>query len=314
MDPHSGNLRIYVAGHTGMVGSAICRRLRRAGYSVVLPEKRVDLRDQQTCLGLLERIKPDWIFLAAARVGGIHANSLYPADFIYDNLMIQTNVLHAAYLNGARKALFLGSSCIYPKSAPQPMKEGSLLSGYLEPTNQAYAVAKISGIVMAQAYNKQYGTNFISVMPSNLYGPNDNFDLENSHVIPALMRKIHEAGISGAEFVEIWGTGAPRREFLHVDDLADACLFLMESYDSSEIVNIGSGEDIPVRDLAAMIKDIVGFKGDMRFNPDMPDGTPRKLLDVSRIDALGWKPSISLREGLIATYNWYLENENHLRK
>ena len=274
----------------------------------------MDLRDQQACRSLLERIKPDWIFLAAARVGGIHANSLYPADFIYANLMIQTNILHAAYLHGVRKALFLGSSCIYPKSAPQPMKEGYLLSGYLEPTNQPYAVAKISGIVMAQAYNKQYETNFISVMPSNLYGPNDNFDLENSHVIPALLRKIHEAKISGAELVEIWGTGNPRREFLHVDDLADACVFLMETYDSSEIVNIGSGEDLPVRELADMIKDVVGFKGDMRFNPNMPDGTPRKLLDVSRISALGWKPSISLRDGLVATYNWYLENESQLRK
>ena len=314
MDSHSGNLRIYVAGHTGMVGSAICRRLRRAGYSVVLPEKRVDLRDQQACLGLMERIKPDWIFLAAARVGGIHANSTYPADFIYDNLMIQTNILHAAYLHAVRKALFLGSSCIYPKLAPQPIKERSLLSGYLESTNQPYAVAKISGIAMAQSYNKQYGTNFISVMPSNLYGPNDNFDLENSHVIPSLMRKTHEAKISGAEFVEIWGTGNPRREFLHVDDLADACVFLMETYDSSEIVNIGSGEDIPVRELAAIIKDVVGFKGDMAFNTNMPDGTPRKLLDVSRINALGWNPSISLREGLVSTYDWYLENENHLRK
>jgi GDP-L-fucose synthase len=314
MDSTISNFRIYVAGHTGMVGSAICRRLRRAGYSVVLPEKRVDLRDQQACLGLLEGLRPDWIFLAAARVGGIHANSVYPADFIYANLMIQTNILHAAYLHGVRKALFLGSSCIYPKSAPQPMKEDYLLSGYLEPTNQPYAVAKISGIVMAQAYNKQYGTNFISVMPSNLYGPNDNFDLENSHVIPALLRKIHEAKVSGAEFVEIWGTGNPRREFLHVDDLADACVFLMETYDSSEIVNIGSGEDIPVRELAVLIKDVVGFQGDMRFNPNMPDGTPRKLLDVSRINDLGWKPSISLREGLVATYDWYLENESHVRK
>ncbi len=313
MDPHV-NLRVYVAGHTGMVGSAICRRLRRAGYSAVLPEKRVDLRDQQASLELLQRIKPDWIFLAAARVGGINANNSYPADFIYTNLMIQTNILHAAYLNGVRKVLVLGSSCIYPKLAPQPIKEGSLLSGYLEATNQPYAVAKISGIIMAQSYNKQYGTDFISVMPSNLYGPNDNFDLENSHVIPALLRKTHEAKISGAEFVEIWGTGNPLREFLHVDDLADACVFLMETYDSSEIVNIGAGTDIPVRELAAMIKDVVGFKGDMRFNPNMPDGTPRKLLDVGRINALGWKASISLREGLVSTYNWYLENENHLRK
>ncbi len=308
------NPRIYVAGHNGMVGSAICRRLEQAGYSVTLPEKRVDLCNQQESLRLIETIKPDWIFLAAAKVGGINANDSYPADFIYTNLMIQTNVLHAAYLSGAKKVLILGSSCIYPKFAPQPMKEESLLSGYLETTNQAYAVAKIAGIIMAQSYNRQYGTDFISVMPCNLYGPNDNFDLENSHVIPALLRKIHEAKIAGAEFVEIWGTGNPRREFLHVDDLADACLFLMENYDSSEIINIGAGEDIRISELAALIKEVVGYEGDMRFNLDMPDGTPRKLLDVSRLNSLGWKPSTSFRQGLVATYKWYLENQDHLRK
>ncbi len=297
-----------------MVGSAICRRLEQAGYSVTLPEKRVDLCNQQESLRLIETIKPDWIFLAAAKVGGINANDSYPADFIYTNLMIQTNVLHAAYLSGAKKVLMLGSSCIYPKFAPQPMKEESLLSGYLETTNQAYAVAKIAGIIMAQSYNRQYGTDFISVMPCNLYGPNDNFDLENSHVIPALFRKIHEAKIAGAEFVEIWGTGNPRREFLHVDDLADACLFLMENYDSSEIINIGAGEDIRISELAALIKEVVGYEGDMRFNLDMPDGTPRKLLDVSRLNSLGWKPSASFRQGLVATYKWYLENQDHLRK
>ena len=314
MNSAGANYRVYVAGHTGMVGSAICRRLARSGYTMVLPEKRVDLCDQQASLSLIKTLEPDWIFLAAARVGGIRANDKYPADFIYANLMIQTNVLHAAYLCGVRKALILGSSCIYPKFATQPMKEESLLSGYLEPTNQAYAVAKIAGIVMGQSYNKQYGTHFISVMPSNLYGPNDNFDLENSHVIPAILRKTHEAKLAGAEFVEIWGTGNPLREFLHVDDLADACVFLMENYDSSEIVNIGVGVDISVRELADLIKDVVGYEGEIRFNPDMPDGTPRKLLDIERLKSLGWKPSIPLREGLIATYKWYLENENRLRK
>jgi GDP-L-fucose synthase len=228
--------------------------------------------------------------------------------------MIQTNVLHAAYLSGVKKVLILGSSCIYPKLAPQPINEKSLLSGYLEPTNQAYAVAKIAGIIMAQSYNRQHGTNFISVMPTNLYGPHDNFDLENSHVIPALLRKIHEAKTRGAEFVEIWGTGNPRREFLHVDDLADACFFLMENYNSSEIINIGAGEDIQISELAALIKEVIGYEGEMRFNRDMPDGTPRKLLDVSRLNSLGWKPSISFREGLVATYKWYLENQDRLRK
>jgi len=308
------NPRIYVAGHNGMVGSAICRRLKRAGHSVVLPEKRVDLCNQQESSRLIATMKPDWIFLAAAKVGGINANDKYPAVFIYANLMIQTNVLHAAYLSGGKKVLILGSSCIYPKFAPQPMNEKSLLSGYLEPTNQAYAVAKIAGIIMAQSYNRQHGTNFISVMPTNLYGPNDNFDLENSHVIPALLRKIQEAKIHGAEFVEIWGTGNPRREFLHVDDLADACFFLMENYNSSEIINIGAGEDIQISELAALIKEVIGYEGEMRFNRDMPDGTPRKLLDVSRLNSLGWKPSISFREGLVATYKWYLENQDRLRK
>lgn len=303
-----------MAGHTGMVGSAICRRLVRAGYSVMGPSSRVDLCDQQAVLELLAELKPDWVFLAAAKVGGIHANKTYPAQFIYQNLMIQTNLIHAAYLNGVRKLLFLGSSCIYPRLAPQPMKEEYLLSGYLEPTNQPYSIAKIAGIAMCQSYSREYGANFISVMPTNLYGPNDNFDLENSHVIPAILRKTHEAHQSGAEFVEIWGSGKPQREFLHVDDVADACLFLMENYDSRGIVNIGSGVEISIRDLALLIKDVVGFEGDIRFNTSMPDGMPRKLLDVSRISALGWKPTLSLRQGLESTYQWFQNNRQRLRE
>jgi len=309
-----GTSRVFVAGATGMVGSAICRRLARSRYEPLQgPSTRPDLRDPAAVHSLLTDLKPDWLFLAAARVGGIHANSTFPAEFIYDNLMIQSNVLHASYRHGVKKLLFLGSSCIYPKEAPQPLREEYLLSGFLEETNKPYAVAKIAGIVMAQSYNRQYGTNFISVMPTNLYGPNDNFDLQDSHVIPALLRKTHEAKVTGAEFVEVWGTGRPKREFLHVDDLADACVFLMERYDSSEIINIGTGVDIPIRDLAALIKEVVGYQGAIRFNPEMPDGTPRKQLDVSRLTALGWSPSISLEEGLRSTYRWYLENEARLR-
>lgn len=311
---HSGPQRVYVAGHTGMVGSAIYRRLAKRGYDVAIAPLRVDLRDQKASHELMEQIHPDWVFLAAAKVGGIRANNTYPAEFIYDNLMIQTNVIHAAYICGVKKLLFLGSSCIYPKLAPQPMKEEYLLSGHLEPTNEPYATAKIAGIKLAQSYNRQYGANFISVMPTNLYGPHDNFDLENSHVIPALLRKTHEAKIAGAKLVEVWGTGKPKREFLHVDDLADACVFLMEHYDSGDIINIGTGVDITLGDLAMLIKDLLGYRGDIRFNPGMPDGTPRKLLDVSRLKALGWRHSFSLKEGLRATYRWYLENEDRLRK
>ena len=314
MESNKPSIRIYVAGHTGMVGSAICRRLARAGYSVIEPTPRVDLCDQQAALKLLGELKPDWVFLAAAKVGGIHANNTYPAQFIYQNLMIQTNLIHAAYLNGVKKLLFLGSSCIYPRLAPQPMKEEYLLSGYLEPTNEPYSIAKIAGITMCQSYSREYGANFISVMPTNLYGPHDNFDLENSHVIPALLRKTHEAHESGAEFVEIWGSGSPRREFLHVDDVADACVFLMENYDSREIINIGSGVEISIRDLSFLIRDVVGFKGDIRFNSSMPDGMPRKLLDVSRISALGWKPKLSLRQGLESTYQWFQDNRHSLRE
>lgn len=308
------NPKCYVAGASGMVGSAICRRLARGRYELIEETRpRADLRDQAAIYNLLTDLKPEWLILAAAKVGGIQANSTFPAEFIYDNLMIQSNVLHAAYRCGVKKLLFLGSSCIYPREAPQPMREDVLLSGPLEETNKPYAVAKIAGIVMAQSYNRQYGTNFISVMPTNLYGPNDNFDLQDSHVIPALLRKTHEAKITGAEFVEVWGTGRPKREFLHVDDLANACVFLMEHYDSSEIVNIGTGMDIAIKDLASLIKKIVGYQGEIRFNPDMPDGTPQKLLDVSRLTALGWSPSICIEEGLRSTYRWYLENEGRLR-
>lgn len=298
-----------------MVGSALVRRLHRGKYTVLQgPKPRADLTDQHAALALLNDLKPDWVFLAAAKVGGIHANATYPAEFIHTNLMIECNVLHAAYRAGVKKLLFLGSSCIYPKFAPQPMKEEYLLSGALEPTNTPYAVAKIAGIIMAQSYNRQYGTNFISVMPCNLYGINDNFDLKNSHVVPALLRKTHEAKVSGAEFVEIWGSGNPMREFLYVDDLADACVFLMENYNGSEIVNIGTGKDGTVRELAQLIKDVVGFEGEIRFNPERPDGMPRKLVDVSRITALGWKPTRSLRQGLEATYAWFLENQDRVRK
>lgn len=298
-----------------MVGSAICRRLNRTNYPIVEgPQSRVDLREQSAVRKLFEDLRPDWVFLAAAKVGGIRANATFPGDFIYDNLMISANVMNAARQTGVKKLLFLGSSCIYPRLAPQPIREEYLLGGHLEATNQPYAVAKIAGIMMAQSFNKQYGTNFISVMPTNLYGPNDNFDLENSHVLPALLRKTHEAKKSGKDFVQVWGTGKPRREFLHVDDLADACLFLMEKYDASEIVNVGTGKDIAISDLAFLIKEVVGYEGEIRFDPEKHDGTPRKLLDIGRLTDLGWKPSIPFVEGVAATYEWYLENEDRLRK
>lgn len=297
-----------------MVGSAICRRLRAYCYRLVLPEKRVDLTDQKATLDLVAKLQPDWIFDAAARVGGIAANSNYPAQFIYENLMVQSHLIHASYVTGVKKFMFLGSSCIYPRLAPQPLKEDYLLSGPLEPTNKPYAVAKIAGIVMAQSYRKQYGMTCVSVMPTNLYGPGDNFNLQDSHVIPAILRKTHEAKMSQSRFVEIWGSGNSLREFLHVDDMADACVFLMENYDSGEPINIGSGQDVSIRELALMIKDVVDFPGEIRFNTSMPDGTPRKLLDVSKLTGLGWKPAIGLREGLATTYEWYLKNEDHLRK
>jgi GDP-L-fucose synthase len=302
--------RVYVAGHTGMVGSAISRALSAKGYTLVSPEKRVDLRSQAAALELIATLKPDRIVLAAARVGGIYANATYPADFIYDNLMIQTNVIHAAYVAGVKKLLFLGSSCIYPKFAPQPLKEEYLLSGYLEPTNAPYAVAKIAGIMMVESYNRQYGTNYLAVMPCNLYGPNDNFHLQNSHVIPALMAKTHEAKLAKAPFVEAWGSGKPLREFLHVDDLASACIFLMERDKLNDyLYNIGTGLDLTVRELTELMRDVVGFKGEIRFNTDMPDGTPRKLLSVDRIQELGWGPSIPLEQGLRSTYEWFLNHK-----
>jgi len=305
---------VYVAGHRGLVGSAIMRRLREKGYRRLILRTRgeLDLRDQAAVRAFFERERPEFVFLAAAKVGGIYANATYPAEFIYDNLAIQTNVIEAAYRFGVRKLMFLGSSCIYPKFAPQPMREEHLLTGALEPTNEPYAIAKIAGLKMCEAYNRQYGTDFLAVMPTNLYGIGDNFDLETSHVIPALIRKFHEAKRDGAASVEVWGTGNPRREFLHVDDLADACVFLMENYSARDLggfVNVGTGTDLTIRELAETIRRIVGYEGEIRFNPEKPDGTPRKLLDVSRITALGWKPKVSLEEGLRRTYEWYVREE-----
>jgi GDP-L-fucose synthase len=299
--------KIYVAGHRGLVGGAIWRRLERAGFTNLIgrTSKELDLREQAAVARFFDEARPDYVFLAAARVGGIRANNTYPAQFIYDNLMIQTNVLHQAYLNGVKKLLFLGSSCIYPKFCPQPMKEEHLLSGKLEPTNEPYAVAKIAGITMCQAYRRQYGAPFYAAMPTNLYGPGDNFDPLDSHVIPGLMRRIHEAKVQGAEEVTIWGTGTPRREFLYVDDLADACLFLMERYDDPEIINVGVGEDLSIAELARLVVQVVGFQGRLTFDPGYPDGTPEKLLDVSRLSHLGWQARTSLETGLTETYDWF---------
>lgn len=295
---------VFVAGHRGLVGSAIVRRLERAGFSNLLLRTRqeLDLTRQDAVDAFFAEQRPAYVFLAAARVGGIHANDTYPADFLRDNLQIQTNIIDAAWRHGASKLLFLGSSCIYPKHAPQPMPEDCLLTGPLEPTNEWYAVAKIAGIKMCQAYRRQYGFNAISLMPTNLYGPGDNFDLQTSHVLPALIRKFHEAKTSGADHVMMWGTGTPRREFLHVDDLADACLFLMQRYEDERIVNVGVGDDITIRELAALVAEVVGFTGEIRNDTSKPDGTPRKLLDVSRLHALGWRAGIGLREGITETY------------
>lgn len=299
--------KIYVAGHSGLVGSAIVRKLEAEGFGNILTRDSgsLDLRSQVAVDGFFASEKPEYIFLAAAKVGGILANNERPAEFIYDNLAIQSNVVHSAYRHGAKKLLFLGSSCIYPKAAPQPMKEEYLLTGALEPTNEPYAVAKIAGIKMCQAYHRQYGCNFISLMPTNLYGPGDNFDLGSSHVIPALVRKFLEAKKAGSPAATIWGTGIPRREFLHVDDLADACLFLMEKYDSPEIINIGVGNDISVTELAVLVAELSGYGGRIVYDPSRPDGTPRKLLDISRLKALGWEAKINLREGLADTIKWY---------
>lgn len=297
--------KIYVAGHRGMVGSAIIRRLQKDGFTNIITRvsSELDLRNQQAVADFFASEKPDHVFLAAAKVGGIVANNTYRADFIYENIMIQSNVIHHAYLNGVKKLMFLGSSCIYPKMAPQPLKEEYLLTGLLEPTNEPYAIAKIAGIKMCDAYRSQYGCNFISVMPTNLYGPNDNYDLKNSHVLPALIRKFHTAKKENATAVEIWGTGAPMREFLHADDLADACFYLMQHYNEPGLVNIGVGEDISIKDLALLVKKIVGFKGELKFDTSKPDGTPRKLMDVSKLHSFGWKHTTGLEEGITGVYN-----------
>ncbi|CAD6491169.1 MAG: GDP-L-fucose synthase [Candidatus Argoarchaeum ethanivorans] len=305
--------KIYIPGHHGMVGSAINRKLESRGYQNLLTRthSELELTNQQAVNEFFEEMRPEYVFLAAAKVGGIMANSMYPAEFIYENLMIEANVIHAAYTNGVKKLLFLGSSCIYPKLAPQPLKEEYLLTGKLEVTNEAYAIAKIAGIRLCKHYNEQYGTNFISVMPTNLYGPNDNYDLKTSHAMAALIRKFHDAKVNGALQVVVWGTGAPRREFLHVDDMADACVYLMENYDVSDIgefVNIGVGEDLTIRDLAELIKDIVEYEGEIVFDTSKPDGTPRKLLDVTKLHNLGWQAKISLEDGIKQAYNWYAAN------
>jgi len=302
--------RIYVAGHKGLVGNAVLQKLQRQNYSNIIARTReqVDLKEQNEARRFFEKEKPEYVFLCAAKVGGILANASYPAQFIYENLAIQNNVIHLSYKYGVKKLLFLGSSCIYPKLAPQPVKEEYLLSGYLEKTNEPYAVAKIAGIVMCQSYNIQYKTNFISAMPTNLYGPGDRFDAENSHVIPALMLKFHMAKKNNKKFVDVWGTGKPKREFLYVEDLAEALVFLMKNYDSPEIINVGTGEDISIRELAEMMRDVTGFKGIIKFDTSKPDGTPRKLLDVTRIRSLGWKPKTSLEGGLLKTYKWFLKN------
>lgn len=297
--------KIYIAGHRGMVGSAIVRALQQKGYTnlVYKTSKELDLKNQQEVNQFFDSEKPNYVFVAAAKVGGILANNTYHAEFLYDNLMIEANIIQAAYLNNVEKLLFLGSSCIYPKMAPQPLKEEYLLSGLLEPTNEPYAIAKIAGIKLADAYRDQYGCNYISAMPTNLYGPNDNYHPKNSHVLPALLRKFHHAKINNAQSVEIWGTGAPLREFLHVDDLADACLFLMENFNEGGFVNVGYGEDISIKDLALLIKEIVGFKGELKFDTSKPDGTPRKLMDSSKLNSMGWNPKISLAEGIAAVYD-----------
>ncbi len=304
--------RIYVAGHRGLVGAAIVRRLMEAGYDNLILRTReaLDLTRQVSVEAFFEKQRPDFVFMAAAKVGGIFANNSYPAEFIYKNIQIEANIIHASHLYGVKKLLFLGSSCIYPKHCPQPMKEEHLLSGYLEPSNEPYAVAKIAGIKMCQAYNRQYGTCFISLMPTNLYGPGDNFDLKTSHVLPALIRKFHEAKTTGRSSVEIWGTGTPRREFLHVDDLADASLFLMDCYDASEIINVGVGRDLSILELAQMIAGVAQFNGDLRFNSDKPDGTPVKMLDVSRLNEMGWQPKISLEEGVREVFQAYVSSQH----
>lgn len=305
--------RIFVAGHRGLVGSAIVRLLNRSGYTNLLIARRdqLDLRDQAAVNYWFRANRPEYVFLAAGTVGGILANSTHPAEFIYDNLMIHATVVHASYVYPVRRLLYLGSSCIYPREAGQPMAESALLSGPLEPTNEPYAVAKIAGIKLCEAYRRQYGCDFISAMPTNLYGPNDNFDLSSSHVLPAMIRKFHDAKLAGSGTVEIWGTGAPRREFLHVDDLAEACVFLMENYDAAEHINVGTGEDISISELAEIVRDVIYPDAELVFDPSKPDGAPRKLLDVSKLQNLGWTPRIDLVEGIQKTYEWFCEQGDH---
>lgn len=307
--------RIYVAGHRGMVGKALCRALSDAGLPapITFTSAELDLRDQAAVRAMMAKERPTHVFVAAAKVGGIHANNVMRAEFLYDNLMIEANLIHAAHDVGVEKLLFLGSSCIYPKHAAQPLTEAALLTGALEPTNEPYAIAKIAGIKLCEAYRDQYGANFISAMPTNLYGPGDNYDLQNSHVVPALLRKFHEAKTAGAATVTCWGSGSPRREFLHVDDLAAACLFLMKEYDGRDFVNVGTGEDLPIRELAELIARIVGFEGDIVWDTDKPDGTPRKLMDCDRIHALGWRHHIGLEDGLRAVYEEYRQNPDAAR-
>lgn len=299
--------KIYVAGHRGMVGSAIVRRLKEEGFGNILlrTSAELDLRSQEAVNHFFEEEKPEYVFLAAAKVGGIMANNTYRADFLYDNLIIETNVIHAAYTNKVKKLLFLGSSCIYPKMAPQPLKEEYLLSGLLEPTNEPYAIAKIAGIKLCEAYRDQYGCNFISAMPTNLYGPGDNYHLANSHVLPALLRKFHEAKESNADYTEIWGSGTPLREFMYADDVANACIFLMKNYDGKLFINVGTGEEVTIKELAMLIKEVVGFKGEIKFDTSKPDGTPRKLMDCTRLHSLGWRHIISLKEGLAKAYQFF---------
>ncbi len=304
--------KIYVAGHKGLVGSAIVRNLRSKGYLNVIGKshQELDLINQGEVRNFFEEERPEYVILAAAKVGGIHANNSYPADFIYDNLMIQSNIIKAAHDFKVKKLLFLGSTCIYPKMAPQPIKEEYLLSGYLEETNEAYAVAKIAGLEMCKFFKRQYGDNFISCMPTNLYGPNDNFDLNNSHVLPALIRKFHEAKVNNEHNVEVWGSGKPLREFLHVDDMADACVYLMKNYNGEEHVNIGTGEEVSIFELAKLVKKVVEFNGEIVFDSSKPDGTPRKLTDITKLHSLGWKHKIDLETGVRQTYEWFVENKN----
>jgi len=313
MDKHS---RIYVAGHNGLVGGAIVRHLQAAGYSNVIVRSRqeTDLENQSAVLKLFLEEKPEYVFMAAAKVGGILANSTYPVDFIRSNLMVQNNIIDASFFSGVKKLQFLGSSCIYPKLCPQPIKEEYLLTGALEPTNEFYAIAKIAGIKMCQAYHRQHGFNAISLMPTNLYGPGDNFDLNSSHVMPALIRKFHDAKLAGKKEVVMWGTGTPMREFLHVDDLAEACVHLMQTYNDPEIVNVGTGEDVTIRELAEIVKKVVGFDGEIVQDLTKPDGTPRKLLDVSKLHGLGWKHRTDLEKGIESTYSWFLENQDKFRR